>query len=189
MTRIARVLDASDPRILAQQNRPARKGTKPMSPKQRELITRLCAERDINVSQLIIERFGPDSTLRTLTGGRDGQASDLIGHLFSVGRGTNGTTPQRVEPAEGLYRVENEVVRIKLSKSGNWYAQIAQKRPGRTTIVWEYLGKRIDMRGAIPLTDAEAGKFLGYCVRCNAELTKPESIERGMGPVCAKKGL
>lgn len=163
--------------------------TKPLSPRQRELITRLCNERDINVGKLIIERFGEGTALDALTGGRNGQASDLIGHLFSVGRGTNGTTPQRIEPAEGLYRVEDEVVRIKLSKSGNWYAQIAQKRPGRTTIVWEYLGKRIDMRGAVPMTDAEAGQLLGYCVRCNAELTDPKSIARGLGPDCAKKGV
>lgn len=161
--------------------------TKPLSPRQRELITRLCNERDINVNKLIIERFGPDSTLNALTGGRNGQASDLIGHLFSVGRGLNGTTPARIDPQPGLYRVEDMIVRIKVSKSGNWYAQQALKRPNRTTFTWEYLGKRIDMRGAQPIADDEAGRYLGYCVRCCAELTDPDSIARGMGPVCAKK--
>lgn len=34
---------------------------------------------------------------------------------------------------------------------------------------------------------AEYGKLYGRCVRCQAPLTDEESIERGMGPVCAGK--
>lgn len=34
---------------------------------------------------------------------------------------------------------------------------------------------------------AELGKLYGCCVRCGATLTREESIERGMGPVCAGK--
>lgn len=33
------------------------------------------------------------------------------------------------------------------------------------------------------------GKLYGMCVRCGATLTREESIERGMGPVCAGKGF
>lgn len=49
------------------------------------------------------------------------------------------------------------------------------------------------------LTQGENSRYiteLGYtcqqsvaCCRCNAELTTPESIEAGYGPVCAGKGL
>ena len=149
--------------------------TKPASEKQIELIKRLCAERDMEVPEL-----------DNLTGGRTGSASKLIESLFAIGRGLDGTT--RKDPDEGLYRIEDDqIVRVRLSKSGAWYAQIAQKRPNRTTLQWEYLGRRVDLRGAEKMSDAEAGKLLGFCVRCNAELTDPESIERGLGPVCAQK--
>lgn len=33
----------------------------------------------------------------------------------------------------------------------------------------------------------EYGRMTGACSCCNRELTNPESIERGIGPVCAKK--
>lgn len=165
---------------------PTATAPKLMSDKQRNLIVSLCAERSMDVAQTVAQRFGADVTLDDLTGGRDGQASDLISTLFAIKRpAREGTT--KVDPTEGLYRVDDEIVRIKLSKSGNWYAQMAMKRPGRTTFTWEYLGKRINMTDAQPIEDAEAGKFLGYCVRCCAELTDPVSIERGMGPVCAKR--
>lgn len=160
--------------------------TKQMSDKQRNLITSLCAERGMDVAQTVAERFGADVALDDLTGGRDGQASDLISTLFAIKRpAREGTT--KADPAEGLYRVDDEIVRIKLSKSGNWYAQMAMKRPGRTTFTWEYLGKRINMADAQVIADDEAGRYLGYCIRCCAELTDPESIARGMGPVCAKR--
>lgn len=167
--------------------------TKPASDKQVNLIRTLCDERGLDVDATVSARFGADISIDILTGGRDGQASDLITFLFASKPAREGTT--KVDPEPGLYRVgtgfdkDDFIVRIKLSKSGNWYAQTAIKRPGRTTFVWEYLGKRINMAGAIRYTDEEAGKFLGYCVRCNAELTDPVSIARGIGPVCAKKGV
>lgn len=189
MNSIPRVLDASDPRILAQQNRRPATTVKPASEKQIDLIKTLCAEKGVDMFELggkLLE--DNDFDTKHLTGGRTGTASQMITHLFSMGRkATDGTT--RVDPEPGLYRVDDEIVRIKVSKSGNWYAQRANKREGRSTFEWEYLGKRINMATAETIADDEAGKFLGYCVRCCAELTDPDSIARGLGPVCAKKGL
>ena len=162
--------------------------TKPASEAQIALIKRLCAERDIDMFEFggkLLEENDFDT--RHLTGGRTGTASQMISALFEIGRGLDGTTKKDPEP--GIYLVADEIiVRIVISKSGNWYAQQAMKQAGRTTFKWDYLGKRVDMRGARKLTDAEAGQFFGYCMRCNAELTDPESIARGIGPVCAKKG-
>ena len=161
---------------------PTATAARPISDKQRDLIMRLHDELGQPVA----------IDLDTLTGGKDGSASRYISGLFAVkaqagGGAKSGTT--KVDPKPGLYKVDDDmIVRIRMSKSGNWYAQQAMKRPNRATITWDYLGKRINMSRAVPVDDAEAGKFLGYCVRCCAELTKPESIARGMGPVCAKKG-
>lgn len=165
---------------------PTATAIKPASDKQISLIRKLCDERGLDLFAFangVLEENDFDTS--HLTGGRDGTASQLITALFASKPAREGTT--KVDPDEGLYRVEDEIVRIKLSKSGNWYATMAMKRPGRTTITWEYLGKRINMDEALALTDAEAGQYLGYCVRCNAELTDPDSIARGLGPVCAKR--
>ena len=164
--------------------------TKPASDKQRNLIVNLCTERGLDVDATVAGRFGEDVTLADLTGGRDGQASDLITHLFSIKGGrkaTDGTT--KGTPAEGFYRVDTDIVRVQVSKSGNWYAKLAKTpvNESRRSLDWDYLGKRINLEGAVLLSQAEAGKYLGYCVRCNAPLTDPESIERGMGPTCATK--
>lgn len=160
--------------------------TKPASDKQVNLIRTLCGERGLDVTATVTGRFGTDIDIDTLTGGRDGQASDLITFLFASKPAREGTT--RVDPEAGLYRVEDQIVRISVSKSGNWYAQMGLKVPGRKTLQWDYLGKRINMAGAVKMTDIEAGQFIGYCMRCSALLEDPDSIAAGIGPVCAKKG-
>jgi hypothetical protein len=189
MNNTPRVLDASDPRILAEQNRPLPKSkAKPASEKQVNLIVNLCGERGLDVAELIAARFGDDVTLDTLTGGRQGTASDLITHLFSIKRpATEGTTPAKSAPEPGFYRVDDSVVRIQVSKAGNWYARLAKvpaEDSGKRSLDWDYLGKRIDMRNAVAMTEAEAGRFLVHCVRCGAELTNDDSKAAGMGPVC-----
>lgn len=160
--------------------------TKPASDKQLTLIRDLLAgATNFDLAAWLDAHDLLDTA--DLTGGRDGTASALITALFAAKPAREGTS--RKDPEPGLYRVDGEIVRIKLARSGNWYAQQATKRPGRTTFAWEYLGKRINMADAEPIADDEAGRFLGYCVRCCAELTDPDSIARGLGPVCAKKGV
>lgn len=68
-------------------------------------------------------------------------------------------------------------------------------KDGRTV----YTGRWVYKPGAIALLREEHrlsveeamefGKLYGVCVRCGRTLTKEESIERGMGDVCAGKGL
>jgi hypothetical protein len=61
---------------------------------------------------------------------------------------------------------------------------------------WEYVGAasgrkaRTAMNGARKMTLAEAeeyGRMSGSCCACGRRLDVPESVERGIGPVCAKK--
>jgi hypothetical protein len=131
---------------------------RPISTKQIELIKRLCDERDICVTKLVTSRFGRGRNLYNLTGGRTGEASELIGFLFETGRGVEGTTPARISPEAGLYQLEDMVVRIRVARSGQWYAQQVMRTP--LGFKWEYLGKRIDMRGAQRLDDEVAAEFL-----------------------------
>ena len=62
---------------------------------------------------------------------------------------------------------------------------------GRKTARWEYApGVGRTLAGIAPLTVAEAarlGHHHGFCVICAKALTDPASVERGIGPVCAKR--
>lgn len=161
------------------------------STKQLDLLARLAVERGTTVQELANRKFDTEFDLNSLTGGRDGTASALITFTFSIPRmDGQGTTPSRMTPDEGLYRVGDDVVQIKVSKAGNWYARQAVKPvegSGRVNLDWKYLGKRIDMRHAVPMTDEEAGRYLVFCMRCGAPLTNEDSIARGIGPICAQK--
>ena len=165
------------------------RGPKLVSQPQLDLINRLCDERGITI-QTAVAMIGITSPA-DLTGGRNGTASTLIAALFKVARTDGqGTTSARFEPTEGFYRIDQSVYRVKISKSGNWYAQQCQlplPGSGRTRLSWEYIGKRVRLDDGVVLTEAEVGQFLKYCVKCGAELTVKESIKRGMGPTCARK--
>lgn len=161
------------------------------SDKQLNLLAKLAVERGTTVQELADRKFNEGFDLNTLTGGRDGSASALITFTFGIPRvGGNTVGNTKFDPEAGMYADGDDIFRVKISKSGNWYAQRAIKPmpgSGRKSLDWEYLGKRVNLANARQLSEAEAGKYLGYCIRCNAELTDPESIERGMGPICATR--
>ncbi len=91
----------------------------------------------------------------------------------------------------GIYRNDDGVFRVKQSKAGRFYAERFVPDAERKSERFSY------ERGAIysltpehRITLAQAvelGVQHGVCVVCGAELTDPTSIERGIGPVCAKK--
>lgn len=189
MNRIPRVLDASDPRIIAQENRAPKRDTSQPSIKQVGLLHSLLNERSFDLDAWLSAE-GIDS-LGDLTGGRGGTASKLITTLFAAPRKDGQDTTRRsFTPEAGFYRKGEDIYRVVISKSGNWYAKLC-KLPlpgsGRTRLDWEYIGKRVRLDDAEVLSEAEVGRFLKYCVRCGAELTVKESLERGMGPTCAQK--
>jgi len=163
--------------------------TKRPSDKQLGLIATLAVERGLTAQQAADAAFETSGfDLNTLTGGRPGTASKLITYLFRLPRADGqDTTPRRFTPEAGFYRRGDDVVEVRISKAGNWWAQLAVKVPGRKSLKWEYVGHRIDLSTADRLSAAEAGKFYGFCMLCGALLTDPDSIERGIGPICMQK--
>lgn len=84
----------------------------------------------------------------------------------------------------GLHQVGEDIYKVQRGQSGNLYAQALVGG------VWDYQGQRPLAR----LSDAtlmtleqakEYGRRTGVCCQCGRELSKPESIEAGIGPVCA----
>lgn len=60
------------------------------------------------------------------------------------------------------------------------------------SLSWEYAGSaaKAGVKASWKVTREEAEKFgrlYGVCIRCHRDLTKEESIDRAMGPVCAGK--
>lgn len=161
--------------------------SKPATDKQRNLIDNLLTEKLItDEAQVVIDsafaNYRDDSKV----------ASTFITFLFSMPRADGGKprTP-RFDPEPGVYLMDDTVYRVRISRSsGQWYAEACIKPDadsGRKSLDWKYFGKRVNLRDAVVMEDADAGKFLGYCIRCGAELTDPDSIARGMGPICANK--
>jgi hypothetical protein len=92
----------------------------------------------------------------------------------------------------GIYRNDKGVFRVKQSKSSKrFYAERFVPNAESKSERFEYdRGAIFSLTPEHRLTLAQAvelGAQHGVCVVCGAELTDPTSIERGIGPVCAKK--
>jgi hypothetical protein len=122
---------------------------------------------------------------------------------------------QRVDPVtEGYYKVDETIYKVQraVHGSGNLYAKqlvislldYEDLNPSQKDACnkqktafhqgkWEYTPGAIRrIRGEHRLSMEECiefGRLYGVCVRCGLTLTKEESIARGMGDVCAGKGL
>jgi hypothetical protein len=69
---------------------------------------------------------------------------------------------------------------------------LAGRKSDATHLDWEYAGgaARAGVQAEWLMSRADAEKFgalYGVCVRCHRDLTKEESIDRAMGPICAGK--
>lgn len=87
---------------------------------------------------------------------------------------------------EGMYRVGEDIFKVYHTQAGH----LATKQ--LTEDGFEYTGKRplsfITAEHRMTLDEAkEYGKVTGTCCNCGRTLTNEESIEAGIGPICAGK--
>lgn len=100
---------------------------------------------------------------------------------------------QVVEP--GFYLYEDTVFKVRWNKlNTNMYAVMLSELAnpyGETKAKWVYAeGMMAKLKASMKLTVEQAaalGHQHGYCMICGIELTNPESVARGIGPVCIKK--
>lgn len=89
---------------------------------------------------------------------------------------------------EGYYSNGSEIVQLVLSKTDRLYAKRLVIIDGRGS--WVYAPGLISrMQNYSPLTLEQASEFgvrFGVCAVCGRTLTNPDSIDRGIGPVCAE---
>lgn len=115
-------------------------------------------------------------------------ASDLIEKLLDLPhKPKQATTPARFV-GEGFYLFNNSVFRVRISNSsGRPYALRLDPDTGR----FDYdRGTIFKLKTSMRLTLEQAAKLGAKwhrCCVCGAELTHPDSIESGIGPVCAER--
>lgn len=93
----------------------------------------------------------------------------------------------QVRKARGSSRLY--AMKLSIYDEGSKYSDGTWER--RPQMEWIYvtgLIRDIDPEWRITEEQAKAfGDKYNTCIKCGLELSKPESIERGMGPVCAKR--
>lgn len=116
-------------------------------------------------------------------------ASELITHLKELPKtASGGSRPaQRVEQLElGLYRKGEDTFQVKESRSSGY--RYAVRLEGTKWIYARGVAAELTSDMALTLEEAKAyGQRTGVCCACGAELTNPDSIEAGIGPICANK--
>lgn len=123
------------------------------------------------------------------------EASDLIATLIAARAAK--PKPERKNAAPGYYHraTANEFVVVVTNRAGtNTYAkrlEVTKTELGRTKARWVYApGVGFEVADLTPMSLERAAAFghlHGVCFVCCKQLTDPESVKRGIGPVCAKK--
>lgn len=149
------------------------------TPAQTGFISTLVAERDWSSLQVENIREAIDNGLTK------SEASMLISLLLDCPK-VQGAT---VKAEAGFYILDGSVYRVQPSKTtGNLYAKILQVSVfGKAS--WEYAPGMVNkLVGAEKLTVQQAasmGHRYGVCMVCGRTLTASESVEAGIGPICA----
>jgi hypothetical protein len=116
-------------------------------------------------------------------------ASATIDALKAAPRKT--AEPERPEPEAGVYRDGDRLFRVYLGQNSG--KMLVQEIKGDTgTIDYTYLGLAVKHLPAsatrLGLEEVGAlGKTFDHCLVCGRRLDVPESVDRGIGPVCAAK--
>lgn len=131
-------------------------------------------------------------------------AIDSVKELLAVARQNNYSKKESIKPTEqvteGMYRVGEDIYKVQKSRqSGMLYAKLmteleyprTDKRGNVITHEFEYAPgamRKIKAEHRMTLQEAaQFGKETGTCCNCGRTLTKQESIDRGIGPICAGK--
>lgn len=152
----------------------------PATDKQIAFLNRLAGERDFDIAA--IHAIVADANAGTASRKSVSTAIDIL--LSKPHKPVVHEDGDSI--GEGYYFVNGLIYKVVASKSsGNLYAKVFSEHgyeyaPGAMRLI--PTATRLTLEQA-----AEAGVRTGRCVICAKELTDPESVERGIGPVCAAR--
>ncbi|MFJ4902943.1 DUF6011 domain-containing protein [Streptomyces sp. NPDC088727] len=91
----------------------------------------------------------------------------------------------------GMYRLDGVIYRVQETRDGGrLYAKKLTRAESGKGAEFEYARGAVHRLSAVDRMTvdeaADVGREWSVCIVCTAELSNPESIARGMGPVCAK---
>lgn len=156
-----------------------------ITPRQQEYLIDLLEQREVPNAQELHDRIvDADFTMA--------EASAQIDHLKSCPRKQRKT---QAEPEAGMYRLDDgTIVRVYLGQqSGKMLAKRLVETPEEQhTHEYEYMGLAVRFvkpdTARLSLEEAKKfGRMTGTCCVCARRLDNPESVEAGIGPVCASK--
>lgn len=171
--------------------------------KQIAFILKLAAERDFfslldSDRQLVenarngsarITRFAASRLIDTLL--KTAYAASVSSNGFQKDRAPKAQAP-KAELEAGIYRVGDDWFKVQkaVHGSGHMYAkQLVVDAPGSAH--FEFASgaiRKITPDHKVSLEEAASfGRIYGVCCNCGATLTDENSIEAGIGPVCAKR--
>lgn len=150
--------------------------------KQIQLIKKLDAERVVDQDMMRISRDAWRAGSFTKE-----YATALIGEMLK-------SPSKKAERAEGIapgiYEADGHLYRVYLGQqSGKMLVKSVEADEG---VVYIYLGAAsaklpADARRLSLDEVGELGKTFDHCLCCGRRLDDPESVDRGVGPVCAQK--
>lgn len=156
--------------------------------KQVQFIARLVKSREADAA--LAARI--DSARTAVMAGElsSAAASDLIDSLLAAPEKPF-SAPTRDEPGAGVYRdATGRLLRVYLGQqSGRMLAkEVVVDEYG--SVDYRYVGAaaRLGLTATQRLSLEEVGKMgiaTGVCLACGRRLDDPESVDRGIGPVCA----
>lgn len=117
-------------------------------------------------------------------------ASQFIDWLLRQPKTVSEAPKPAAEIEEGFYRLDGVIYEVRTSKSSGKLYAVAITFDGER-VRREYapgIVRKLTPEHELTLDDAQAiGKLWGFCCICGRMLTNPESIENGIGPICAEK--
>ena len=192
----------------------AKKTRRTPTPEQAELIAWLATQTWSNFARSLYvgaARYG------TLTPNQERAALKMRATCAARAAAKKAEGPAAPAPEVGFYFADGEWYRVQANKEGTrvyskrWgqpehvggdhhvYDEHIPSRPvgfedpiAETAWAWIYEGRK-PFAILTPETQVDAeqaaafGHEYGRCLNCNAELTDPDSVARGMGPVCATR--
>lgn len=157
--------------------------------KQFAFLKTLVAERDLDSS---LTDWVRDSRARAQNGGMTShEASSLISALLDRPKKTI-SQPKADEPDVGVYLdAAGRILRVYAGqKSGCMLAKQVIVEDGEF-VRYDYVGRaagRVTAQQRLSLEEVgQMGVATGSCLLCGRRLDDPESVDRGVGPVCAGK--
>lgn len=167
------------------------RGPRPASEKQVAFARSLASERlDVAALDVYLAAFAKLTST---------EASAAIDALKAMPRRPREAAPQ-VEHKPGAYRVDGRVIRVYLGQQSRKMlaAELVDAAARTRDDAWEYLGlaSRFVPADAVRMTVEECEQVAGsgqadhsWCCVCGRALDDPNSVKRGIGPICrAKQG-